>query len=111
MAVREIRARRTNGSVGHERRVGGDALDDPIITVSPSFTCRCIRAVAVLITATVVGLLMGFFGVGGGFLVVPALTLALAMPIADAAGTSLVVIAVTSMAALAARQAAGLSFD
>ena len=111
MAVREIRARRTNGSVGHERRIGGDALDDPIITVSPTFTCRCIRAVAVLITATVVGLLMGFFGVGGGFLVVPALTLALAMPIADAAGTSLVVIAVTSMAALAARQAAGLSFD
>ena len=100
-----------NGSDGHERRIGSDALDDPIITVRPTLTCQCTRAVMVLITATVVGLLMGFFGVGGGFLVVPALMLALAMPIEHAAGTSLVVIAVTSVAALAARQSAGLSFD
>ncbi len=111
MTAREIRARRANGPDGRERRIGSDALGHPIITVRPTLTCRCRRAVTVLITATSVGLLMGFFGVGGGFLVVPALTLALAMPIEHAAGTSLVVIAVTSMAALAARQAAGLSFD
>lgn len=111
MAVREIRAHRPNGSDRHEHRTSSHALDDPIITVRPTLTCQCPRAVMVLITATVVGLLMGFFGVGGGFLVVPALMLALAMPIEYAAGTSLVVIAVTSVAALAARQAAGLSFD
>ncbi|MGA9100931.1 TSUP family transporter [Aeromicrobium sp.] len=112
MAVGEIRARRTNASDGHERRrLGSEALGDPIITVRPTFACQCKRAAMVLITATVVGLLMGFFGVGGGFLVVPALMLALAMPIEDAAGTSLVVIAVTSVAALAARQGAGLSPD
>ena len=64
-----------------------------------------------LITATLVGLLAGFLGVGGGFLVVPALMLALAMPIEFAAGTSLVVIAVTSMTALVARLGAGLSPD
>ena len=49
-----------------------------------------------LVTATVVGLLTGFLGVGGGFLVVPALVLALGLPMAYAAGTSLVVITITS---------------
>ena len=39
--------------------------------------CQCPRALKVLVTATAVGLLTGFLGVGGGFLVVPALTLAL----------------------------------
>ncbi len=110
MTVREIRAHRTTGSPGREHR-SSSSLDDPIITVRPTLTCQCPRAVMVLVTATVVGLLMGFFGVGGGFLVVPVLMLALAMPIEYAAGTSLVVIAVTSVAALAARLAAGLSFD
>ncbi|MGL6043205.1 MAG: sulfite exporter TauE/SafE family protein [Sandaracinobacteroides sp.] len=38
------------------------------------------------------GLLAGFFGIGGGFLIVPALMLATAMPIANAVGTSLVVV-------------------
>lgn len=110
MTVREIRAHRATGSPGREHR-SSRSLDDPIITVRPTLTCQCPRAVMVLVTATVIGLLMGFFGVGGGFLVVPVLMLALAMPIEYAAGTSLVVIAVTSVAALAARLAAGLSFD
>jgi uncharacterized membrane protein YfcA len=56
------------------------ALDDPIISMRDGFLCDCPRAVKVLITATAVGLLTGFLGVGGGFLVVPALTLALALP-------------------------------
>ena len=38
------------------------------------------------------GLLAGFFGIGGGFLIVPALMLATAMPITYAVGTSLVVV-------------------
>ncbi len=64
-----------------------------------------------LITATVVGLLTGFLGVGGGFLVVPALLLALALPMEYAAGTSLVVITLTSGAALAVRTGAGAAPD
>jgi uncharacterized membrane protein YfcA len=40
----------------------------------------------------VVGLLAGFFGIGGGFLIVPALIAATAMPIGVAIGTSLVVV-------------------
>ena len=51
--------------------------------------------------ATGVGLITGFFGVGGGFVVVPALVLVLGFDMATAAGTSLVVIAVNSAAALA----------
>ncbi len=39
-----------------------------------------------------VGLLAGFFGIGGGFLIVPGLIAATAMPMAIAVGTSLVVV-------------------
>lgn len=38
------------------------------------------------------GLLAGFFGIGGGFLIVPALMLATGMPVASAIGTSLAVV-------------------
>ena len=47
-----------------------------------------------------VGVLTGFFGVGGGFLIVPALVLVLGLPMRDAVGTSLVVIAINAAAAL-----------
>lgn len=47
-----------------------------------------------------VGFLTGFLGVGGGFLVVPALVLLLGMDMADAVGSSLVVIALNSAAGL-----------
>jgi uncharacterized protein len=81
--------------------------DDSIISFRPSFACHCPRALKVLVTATVVGLLTGFLGVGGGFLVVPALVLALGLPMAYAAGTSLVVITITSASALAVRAGVG----
>jgi len=45
-----------------------------------------------------VGLLTGFLGVGGGFLIVPALTLLARLPIHTAIGTSLLVIAANSAA-------------
>ncbi|ANH40415.1 Sulfite exporter TauE/SafE [Nocardioides dokdonensis FR1436] len=86
-------------------------LDDPIISFSPTFRCACPRALKVLVTATAVGLLTGFLGVGGGFLVVPALLLALALPMTYAVGTSLVVISITSASALAVRAGSGTSPD
>ena len=52
-------------------------FDDPAITLRPDFLCDCPRALKIAVTATLVGLLTGFLGVGGGFLVVPALVLAL----------------------------------
>ena len=60
--------------------------------------------------ATAVGLLTGLFGVGGGFAVVPALTLLLKFPTRVAIGTSLVVIVINAGMALAMR-AGDLGFD
>ena len=57
----------------------------------------------VLGLGTVVGFITGFFGVGGGFVVVPALVLALGFDMAEAVGTSLLVIAINSAVALAIR--------
>lgn len=70
---------------------------------SPSPRLDACRAVKVVAAASVVGLLTGFFGVGGGFVIVPALVLALGFEMPVAVGTSLLVIAVNSAAALAAR--------
>ena len=61
------------------------------------------RAVAVVTAGSLVGFLTGLFGVGGGFVIVPALTLLLRLDMPSAIGTSLLVIAVNSAVALAAR--------
>ena len=61
------------------------------------------RLVEIAIVGTVVGFMTGFFGVGGGFVVVPGLVLALGFGMPEAVGTSLLVIALNSMVALAAR--------
>ena len=54
-----------------------------------------------------VGLFAGFFGIGGGFLIVPALMLATAMPIGNAIGTSLVVVATLGATTAASYALAG----
>jgi uncharacterized membrane protein YfcA len=58
-------------------------------------------------TGCATGFLTGFFGVGGGFVIVPALVLLLGLPMKIAVGTSLAVIALTSASALAAHLAGG----
>lgn len=60
-------------------------------------------ALTVVPVALGIGFLTGLLGVGGGFLVVPALVLLLRMPMASAIGTSLLVIAINSGASLVAR--------
>jgi uncharacterized membrane protein YfcA len=108
LAVRQWRGRHSSAGGTQAPR---PTLDDPIITFSPTFACQCPRAIKVLVTATTVGLLTGFLGVGGGFLVVPALLVALSLPMEYAAGTSLVVITLTSGVALLARGGSGVSPD
>ncbi|MGH8460130.1 MAG: sulfite exporter TauE/SafE family protein [Stenotrophobium sp.] len=49
-------------------------------------------AVVLLVSGAVTGLLSGFFGVGGGFLIVPALIASTRLPIQNAVATSLLVI-------------------
>lgn len=61
--------------------------------------------VALQLTAagSLIGFLTGFLGVGGGFVIVPVLVIALGWPMPVAVGTSLLVIALNSAVALAAR--------
>lgn len=57
----------------------------------------------VVALATGVGLVTGLFGVGAGFVVVPALVAALHVPVKKATATALVVIVINSLVALVAR--------
>jgi uncharacterized membrane protein YfcA len=59
----------------------------------------------ILAAGTAVGFMTGLFGVGGGFIIVPALALVLGLPMPEAIGTSLLVIAVNSAVALSTRLA------
>ena len=61
------------------------------------------RVARVVVVALVVGFLTGFLGVGGGFLIVPALVLAMGFGMPTAVGTSLVIISITSLAAFVER--------
>jgi uncharacterized membrane protein YfcA len=54
-----------------------------------------------------VGALTGFFGVGGGFIIVPALALFVGLPTRQAVATSLVVIVINCVSALAGHMTAG----
>ncbi|MGH4031780.1 sulfite exporter TauE/SafE family protein [Actinomycetota bacterium Odt1-20B] len=83
-----------------------DAEDTPRTAPSrttPTAAARHRRLAAIAAAATGVGLLTGFFGVGGGFVVVPALTLVLGMEMPAAVGTSLIVILINSATAFALR--------
>ena len=60
-----------------------------------AFSGRC--ALKALVFGWGVGLLTGFFGVGGGFLIVPALMFLMGFPIRLAIGTSLLIIALISI--------------
>ncbi|MGV9870993.1 sulfite exporter TauE/SafE family protein [Rhodococcus koreensis] len=64
---------------------------------------RAVTAVKVVFAGIIIGLLTGFFGVGGGFVIVPALALILGYSMPVSVGTSLLVITLNSMAALGAR--------
>jgi uncharacterized membrane protein YfcA len=55
-----------------------------------------------------VGLLAGFFGIGGGFLIVPGLILATRMPLRIAVGTSLVVVTALGLTTAASYAISGL---
>jgi uncharacterized membrane protein YfcA len=71
--------------------------------------------VAVMAGGLGVGALSGVVGVGGGFLIVPALVLLAGVPLAQAVGTSLVVISLNALAGFARYQgvleAKGIELD
>lgn len=55
-----------------------------------------------------VGLLTGFLGVGGGFVILPALAIVARLPLREAVGTSLAIIALTSITGAAGYAVKGL---
>jgi uncharacterized membrane protein YfcA len=76
---------------------GGDdeASDGPATGTS--------RWLRIVLAGSAVGVLTGLFGVGGGFVIVPALVLLLGFSMPVAVGTSLVVITINALVALGAR--------
>ena len=62
-----------------------------------------VRVGTVVGCGAAVGFLTGFLGVGGGFLVLPVLVIALRMPVTAAIGTSLLIMVLNAAAALASR--------
>lgn len=100
------------------RGSGGRAPSSSVLTVSTPTTAppaaRTPRAAGVarlVLAATGVGLVTGFFGVGGGFVVVPTLVLVLGLSMPVAVGTSLLVIAINSATALVSRAGAAPDLD
>jgi hypothetical protein len=66
------------------------------------------NAPALVGTGLAVGALSGFFGIGGGFLIVPGLILATGMPMLQAVGTSLVAVTAFGLTTAGSYAAAGL---
>ncbi len=100
------RTRRTE-SPAHARSLSAAAA---VAAPAPAALARPFDVASVLRMAaagTVVGFLTGFFGVGGGFVIVPALVLALGFTMPDAIGTSLLVITINSVVALSTRLQTG----
>jgi uncharacterized membrane protein YfcA len=83
----------------------------PVAWPRPRGPAAVRRGLKIITAATGVGLLTGFFGVGGGFVIVPALVLALGFDMPAAVGTSLLVIAINSAAALAVRLGGPVALD
>jgi len=73
--------------------------------------CPPLRLPRDLIAGAAIGFLTGFLGVGGGFLIVPTLAIALAFTMRTAVGTSLAIITATSLLGLAVHLIAGRSLD
>jgi len=66
---------------------------------------------ALVIVGVIVGVMSGFFGVGGGFLIVPALMLITEMGIHRAVATSLLVITLIGLSGLASAVVSGRDLD
>lgn len=86
------------GSMLLPRRGEGDAA----VRLTPALTLRLLPAGAVT------GLAAGFFGIGGGFLIVPGLMAATGMTLANAAASSLLSVALFGAATSASYAASGL---
>lgn len=65
----------------------------------------------IFLEGIIVGMLTGFVGAGGGFLIIPALVLFAGLPMKEAVGTSLLIIAVKSLIGFTGDISAGVKID
>jgi uncharacterized membrane protein YfcA len=77
----------------------------------PPPTCPAVPVLPLAATGVGIGVLTGFFGVGGGFVIVPALAIVLQMPFRLAIGTSLIIIFMVSLTAFVNHMVAGADVD
>lgn len=112
MAVVAVRLWQKAGAVQNEMRImeGKDCMAagpscerDPAGVLIMSSCC----AVLLVVIGVITGVLSGLFGVGGGFIIVPALVLFSGMSIHRAVGTSLMVIVLISAAGVISQIFAG----
>jgi uncharacterized membrane protein YfcA len=92
------------------RKASGRGDDRPAEPArAPS--CPPLRLARDLAAGLTIGVMTGFFGVGGGFLIVPTLAIFLALSMRLAVGTSLAIITASSLLGLAAHLLAGRGLD
>lgn len=65
----------------------------------------------IFLEGVAVGVLTGFVGAGGGFLIIPALVLFAGLPMKEAVGTSLLIIAIKSLIGFTGDLSAGVNID
>ena len=88
-------------AVGGSMLVPRKGAGDPFVTLTPALTARLAPL------GLLVGLAAGFFGIGGGFLIVPGLMAATGMTMAHAAASSLVSVVLFGAATSASYAASG----
>ncbi len=81
---------------------GRAASGDPLVRITPAIAVRLVAA------GLVVGFLSGFFGIGGGFLIVPAIMLGSGMATLNAVGSSLVSVGAFGLMTAATYATAGM---
>jgi uncharacterized membrane protein YfcA len=81
---------------------GRGAAGDPLVRIDPTIALRLIG------TGLVAGFLSGFFGIGGGFLIVPAIMLGSGMATINAVGSSLVSVGAFGLTTAVSYALAGL---
>lgn len=87
------------------------ATNDQPEEEAPGHRCPALRIGRDLGAGLAVGFLTGFFGVGGGFIIVPTLAVALAFSMRSAIGTSLAIITTTSLLGVGVHLLAGRGLD
>lgn len=85
-------------------------VDPPTTATQPAASARS-HALLLVIQGTAIGILTALVGVGGGFLVIPALVIGVRLPMRMAVGTSLAVVTLNSTSGLLNYLSMGVAVD